>query len=159
MLKVALNTIKPTKLLESEGHVRYCHLLASVIVVCKLLHFNLLWNHFFLHFISEHNNEKNMFLKYFIFCITSPHSSFLNRCKFWSLRYHQYKQKYNKILWNHFYSWGTSFCGWLIHEIKNPTNNETWEAVWHRYIAMLSSSDLNFLDQLHRGQLTILMTK
>jgi hypothetical protein len=45
MLKVALNTIKPTKLLESEGHVRYCHLLASVIVVCKLLHFNLLWNH------------------------------------------------------------------------------------------------------------------
>jgi hypothetical protein len=49
--------------------------------------------------------------------------------------------------------------GRLIHEIKNPTNNETWEAVWHRYIAMMSSSDLDFLDQLNRGQLTILMTK
>jgi hypothetical protein len=51
------------------------------------------------------------------------------------------------------------FVGRLIHEIKNPTNNETCEAVWHRYIAMLSSSDLDFLDQLNRGQLTILMTK
>jgi hypothetical protein len=29
------------------------------------------------------------------------------------------------------------FVGRLIHEIKNPTNNETWEAVWHRYIAMM----------------------
>jgi hypothetical protein len=26
------------------------------------------------------------------------------------------------------------FVGRLIHEIKNPMNNETWEAVWHRYI-------------------------
>ena len=51
------------------------------------------------------------------------------------------------------------FVGRLIHEIKNPTNNETWEAVWHRYIAMLSSSDLDFLNQLHRVQLTILITK
>jgi hypothetical protein len=52
------------------------------------------------------------------------------------------------------------FVGRLTHEIKNPTNNETWEAVWHRYyIAMLSSSDLDFRDQLHRGSLTILMTK
>jgi len=33
-----------------------------------------------------------------------------------------------RLLWNHFYSWGTNFRGfhgWLIHEIKNPTNNET----------------------------------
>jgi hypothetical protein len=51
------------------------------------------------------------------------------------------------------------FVGRLIHEIKNPMNNETWEAVWHRYIDKLSSSDLDFLDQLHRGQLTILITK
>jgi hypothetical protein len=50
------------------------------------------------------------------------------------------------------------FVGRLIHEIKNPTNNETWVAVWHPYIAMLSSNDLDFLDQLHRGQLTILIT-
>jgi hypothetical protein len=41
-----------------------------------------------------------------------------------------------QVLWNHFYSWGTNFVvfvGRLIHEIKNPTNNETWESVWHRY--------------------------
>jgi len=49
------------------------------------------------------------------------------------------------------------FVGRLIHEIKNPTNNETWEA--SIYWQMRSSSDLDFLDQLHRVQLTILMTK
>ena len=38
------------------------------------------------------------------------------------------------------------FMGRLTHEIKNPMNNETWEAVWQRYIAVLFSSDLNFLD-------------
>ena len=41
------------------------------------------------------------------------------------------------ILWNHFYSWVPIFAvfmGRLIHQIKNPMNNETWEAVWHRYI-------------------------
>ena len=27
------------------------------------------------------------------------------------------------------------FVGRLIHEIMNPTNNETWEAVWHWYMA------------------------
>ena len=42
------------------------------------------------------------------------------------------------------------FVGRLIHEIKNPMNNETWEAVWHRYIAVLQWPPL--LDQLHRVQ-------
>jgi hypothetical protein len=69
------------------------------------------------------------------------------------------KFKSKQLLWNQFYSWGTNFRGFLdrlIHEIKNPTKNDTWEAVWHRYIAyMLSSSD--FLNQLHRVQLTILI--
>ena len=35
---------------------------------------------------------------------------------------------------DHVYSWGTNFMVYvsrLFHEIKNPTNNETWEAVWH----------------------------
>jgi hypothetical protein len=60
--------------------------------------------------------------------------------------------------------WGTDmvfsslpiFVGRLIHEIKNPTNNETWEAIWHRYtcIAMLSSSDLDFLDGLEVNFIT-----
>ena len=26
------------------------------------------------------------------------------------------------------------FVGRLIHEVKNPTNNETWEAARHQYI-------------------------
>ena len=30
------------------------------------------------------------------------------------------------------------FVGRLIREIKNPTNSETCEAVWHRYLVMLS---------------------
>jgi hypothetical protein len=53
------------------------------------------------------------------------------------------------------------FVDRLIHEIKNPTNNEIREAVWHRYIAMLVLEwpQLSGQDQLHRGQLTILMTK
>ena len=28
------------------------------------------------------------------------------------------------------------FVGRLIHLIKNLTNNEAWEAVWHQYIAI-----------------------
>jgi hypothetical protein len=34
-----------------------------------------------------------------------------------------------QILWNHFYSF---FVSKLIHEIKNPMNNETWELVCKR---------------------------
>jgi hypothetical protein len=67
--------------------------------------------------------------------------------------------KYCEITFIHEVPIFVVIVGRLIHEIKNPANNETWEAVWHWYIAMLSSSDLNFLDQLQRGQLTILMTK
>ena len=42
-----------------------------------------------------------------------------------------FMQSHCQLLWNHFYLWSTNF-----HEIKNPTNNETWEAVWHLYIAI-----------------------
>jgi hypothetical protein len=52
------------------------------------------------------------------------------------------------------------FVGRLIHEIKNPTNNETWEAARHRYNGKCCPRVTStFWDKLHRVQLTILMTK
>jgi hypothetical protein len=62
-----------------------------------------------------------------------------------SVQYHKNTATYCEIIFIHGVPIFVVFEGRLIHEIKNPTNNEIWEAVWHRYIAILSSSDLDFL--------------
>jgi hypothetical protein len=36
------------------------------------------------------------------------------------------------------------FMGRLIHKIKNPMNNETWEAVGHQYVAIYCPGDLSY---------------
>jgi hypothetical protein len=50
----------------------------------------------------------------------------------------QYMAIYNVAVYCHltFIRGVPIFVARLIHEIKNPTNNETWEAVWYWYIAI-----------------------